>query len=1055
MRKHRWLQAALLAVALSPISLWAQEPATITGRVTNESGTPEAAVSVRIDALQAGTTSQADGSYRLVVPGSRIRAGQPVTLIASRQGLATQSRQITLNPGANLTQNFQLGAQALVLEGLVVTALGITTEERSIGTSVQSVQGEELTEARETNLVNALSGRVSGVTVTNAGPQGGSARIVIRGSNSIAGNNQPLFIVDGIPIDNSAPRITGFGGVDYGNAAQDINANDIESISVLKGPNAAALYGSRAANGAIVIPTKSGRGARGGGLGITASQNVTFETPLRLPDYQNEFGQGSGGAFSYVDGNYGGVNDGTDESWGPRLDGRLIPQFFSNGQPVPWVPAPNNVRDFFETGVTTNTHVALSTASDAANVRLSVSRLDQDGMYPGFGLERTTLALNGGATLTPRLSTSAAVQYIAADGENRPGIGYEGDNPMLQFVWFGRQVDTGLLRQMYFDNPTQMTNWNYSYHSNPYWIALANRNFDSRDRIIGNVSATYQVADWLSATLRSGTDWYEDTRKRTFAGGTIGITLVQGANGAFTDHQQFFQETNTDFLLAANRDLSSDLSLTLNLGGNRRDAERRSNFTYVGDLSAPGIYSVSNAAITPDVQDFVSRKRVNSLYGQGQLGFRDYLFVDVTARNDWSSTLPEANNSYFYPSISGSFVFSDAFPNLASSVLSFGKLRASWARVGNDADPYQLRSVYDAGDPFRGFPTFSVSNTIPNADLKPEQTTSREVGLELRFLEDRLALEATAYSSATTNQILGVQISPTSGYTNRVVNAGRVENSGLEIFARAVPVRRGNFEWEVTANYAHNNSEIAELTEGLDTYVLGTYWSLTAEARQGHPYGALYGFGYRRVQEGPHAGRIIVSGTTGLPLRDPNKRVLGNYNPDWTGGLSNRFTYGLFDFSFLIDVKSGGQLFTVTNMFGRYSGVLRETLEGRGYDGADSLLVNGVVDLGGGNYAENTRRTTAERYNHGIYGLHEAHVFDASFIKLREVRLGYRLPGSLTSRLGISSGNISLVGRNLWLDAEVPHIDPETAFDASNAQGLEFGQLPSARSVGFNLSITP
>jgi TonB-linked SusC/RagA family outer membrane protein len=1054
MRSFRRLIAVVVAAALTPLAVAAQDAATLSGRVTNQQGQPEAAVLVRIESLNVGSTTGADGTYRLVVPGARLGASRSVQVSASRQGLTASTVSVTLAPGATVTQNFTLATSSIMLEGLVVTALGITTQERAVSTSVQSVSGEELSQARETNLVNALSGRISGVSVTNAGPQGGSARIVIRGANSIAGNNQPLFIVDGIPIDNSSPRLQGFGGVDYGNAAQDINPNDIESVSVLKGPNAAALYGSRAANGAIVITTKSGRAGRGG-MGITVSQNVTRETPLRLPNYQNEFGQGSGGRFDYVDGNYGGINDGTDESWGPRLDGRPIRQFFSEGQAVPWVANPNNVRNFFETGLTRNTHVAFATAGDNANVRLSLSRLDQDGMYPGFELERTTIAMNGGTNLTSRLSANAAVQYIASGGENRPGVGYEGDNPMLQFIWFGRQVDTNRLRRMYNDNPGQMTNWNYSYHSNPYWIALANRNFDDRNRIIGNVSATYAANDWLSATVRSGTDWYEDSRKRTFAGGTIGIGLVLGENGAFTDDQQFFQENNTDFLVTLNRELSNDLSLTMNGGGNRRDFTRRTNFTYVGDLSAPGIYSLSNAATTPDVSDYLSRKRVNSLYGQAQLGFRDFLFVDATARNDWSSTLPVEHNSYFYPSLSASFVFSDAIPALASSPLSFGKVRASWARVGNDADPYQLRSVYTATDPFRGFPTFSASNTIPNADLKPEQTTSTELGGELRFLDDRLAVEATLYSAATTNQILGVQISPTSGFTNRVVNAGRVTNRGVEVQAIAVPVRRDGFEWEITANYARNNSMIAELTEGLETYVLGNYWSLTAEARQGEPYGALYGFGYVRATEGPHAGRIVVSATTGRPLRDPNKRILGNYNPDWTGGLNNRFTFGPVDFSFLLDTKQGGELFSVTNMFGRYAGVLAETVEGRGYDGVDSLLVSGVVRNSDGTYSENTRRTTAEAYNHGLYGLHEAHIFDASFIKLREMRLGYTIPRSLATRVGIDRANVSLVGRNLWLNAKVPHIDPETAFDASNAQGLEFGQLPSARSIGLNISVTP
>jgi TonB-linked SusC/RagA family outer membrane protein len=1031
--------AIAFLAALFPAGAMAQGTGTVQGTVVDAMTlSPIAGAQISIEGAGLGSLTNAQGRFQIL----NVPVGQQ-TVRAQILGYSDGMETVTVGAAAPAIVNFSLSESAIALEGVVVTALGIEREQRSIGTSVQAVSGAEISEARETNLINALSGKVSGVAITNSGPQGGSSRIVIRGASSIAGNNQPLFIVDGIPIDNSSPRLRGYGGVDYGNAAQDINPNDIESISVLKGPNAAALYGSRAANGAIVITTKSGRGMDGSNL--TASQNITFEDPLRLPDYQNEYGQGSGGEFSYVDGNYGGVNDGTDESWGPKLDaGLMIPQFFSNGQPAPWVSNPDNVRNFFETGRTSNTNVALSSAGDRSNVRLSVSRLDQNGITPGFGLERTTVAVNGGADLTDRLSGNAAVQYVSASGDNRPGTGYGGDNPMLQFIWFGRQVDTELLKQRRTEDGG-MANWNYSYHTNPYWLALENRNWDNRDRIIGNVSGSYQLADWLSASVRSGTDWYEDNRKRTYAAGTIGLGYV-GENGAFVDNQTFFQETNTDFLLSGDGALTSDVSFNVNAGANRRSNTRRENYTHVQNLSAPGIYSLSNAAVTPVVSDYLARKQVNSLYGQAQFGFRDYLFLDVTGRNDWSSTLPEDNNSYFYPSVSGSFVFTDVVPVL--SALSYGKLRASWARVGNDADPYQLASVYSAGTPFNSFPTFAVNNQIPNANLKPESTDSWEVGTELSFLNNRLGLDVTYYDAATTNQILAVQISPTSGYTSQVLNAGKVTNRGVELLATATPVRLDNgFQWDVTANFAKNNSEVAELYGDLETLVLGTYWSLTVEARKDEPYGALYGFGYRRDSQ----GRIVVSSTTGRPLRSVDKRVLGNANPDWIGGLNNSFRYQGLDFSFLLDTKQGGEVFSVTNMFGRYAGVIEETLEGR----EGGLVVEGVKVTATGDTVANDIVTSAEAYNHGLYGLHEAHVFDASFIKLREMKLGYTLPSSMTDRLRVSGMNVSLVGRNLWLRTNTPHIDPETAFDASNAQGLEFGQLPSTRSIGLNVVITP
>ncbi|HEV2146456.1 MAG TPA: SusC/RagA family TonB-linked outer membrane protein [Longimicrobiaceae bacterium] len=1014
----------------------------VTGTVTSSTGQPLAGVVVTVRGTNVRAVTDADGRYSIQVPAGADR------LVFTGQSVTTSDAAISGN-----TVNVTLAPQAVALEGLIVTALGITQQERAVGTSVQAVRGEELTQARETNLVNALAGKAAGVTVTNAGPQGGSSRIVIRGANSISGNNQPLFVVDGVPIDNSSPRLAGYGGVDYGNAAQDINPNDVESISILKGPNAAALYGSRAANGAIVITTKKGKSATG--LGITASSNVTFETPLRLPDYQNEYGQGLSGRFEYVDGNYGGVNDGVDESWGPRLDGSIRKQWFGEG---PWVANPNNVRDFFETGRTLNTNVALAANADNASVRLSLNNTNVDGMYPGFGLDRTTVALSGIANLTSRFTANGSVQYINADGENRPGVGYEGDNPMQQFIWFGRQVDMRQLKEAYEQNRgKQMVNWNYSYHNNPYWIALENRNFDNRDRLIGSGSANYRFTDWLNATVRTGTDWYEDRRKRTFAAGTLGgISIGEGgigANGAYTENIIFQQETNSEFLLSAERDLTSDFSLSANFGGNRRDVRRNSNWVEVNDLSIPYVYNLGNSAAKPYVTDNLTRRRVNSLYGQAQFGFRNFWFVDVTGRNDWSSTLPEANNSYFYPSVSTSFVFTDAFPSFGGSLLSFGKLRGGWTRVGSDADPYMLRAVYSAVDVFNGVPAFAVGNTVPNPDLRPESTEAWEVGADVRFLSDRLGIDATYYDSKTTDQIVRVPISPTSGYTTRVMNAGTMSNKGVELQLSAVPVRMDNgFEWEVIGNYARNRSRVVELAEGVESLVLGTYWSVNVEARAGQPYGTLFGKAYNRDEQ----GRLII-GSNGRPSAADELQVLGNYNPDWTGSISNRLSYGGLDFSFLVDTRQGGEIFSVTNMFGQYAGVLAETARGRcggalpACTAETGLIIPGVKADG----TPNDIPVSAEAYYQGLYDLHEAHILDASFTKLREVRLGYNIPSNFTRRVGVSGMNLAVVGRNLWLKTDAPHIDPETAFDASNAQGFEFGQLPTARSIGFNVVVTP
>ncbi|MFL5537963.1 MAG: TonB-dependent receptor plug domain-containing protein, partial [Longimicrobiaceae bacterium] len=510
MSKLRRLVAALVAVAVVPAWAMAQENAVVTGRVTNASGGPENAVAVRIVELNVGTTTVQDGTYRLVIPGSRLPASRSVTITASRQGLATSSRTIQLGAGANVTQNFQLGASAISLQGVVVTALGIERSRRSTSTSVQTVDSTALNRVPEANLVNQLSGKIAGVQVTNAGPQGGSSRVVIRGATSISGNNQPLFVVDGVPIDNSADRNTGYGGIDYGNTASDINPNDIESVTVLKGPNAAALYGARAANGAIIITTKTGR--RATGLGLTVTQTASAETPLRLPTYQNQYSQGYNGRFDYVNGRGGGRADGVDESWGPKM-GTLARQFNSNGDSVPLQAFPNNVRDYFETGRTLITSVSLATSSDRSNVRLSGTNWSQDGITPTTEFNRKTLSLNGGLDLTRRLTANAAAQYIHNSADNRPGTGYDDYNPMMGFVWFGRQVDVNYLRTHVKDADGNMISWNYNYHPNPYYNVFESHNSDSRDRVIGHVQSSYSLTNWLKLMGRIGTDYYTSERK--------------------------------------------------------------------------------------------------------------------------------------------------------------------------------------------------------------------------------------------------------------------------------------------------------------------------------------------------------------------------------------------------------------------------------------------------------------------------------------------------------------------------------------------------------------
>ena len=1069
-----------LTLLIVPQVLHAQQARSVTGNVTME-GTlqPFVGVAVTVKGTRIGTLTNERGFFSLRVPVDS------ETLVFSYLGYATEEVPVGDNVAVVMSQ------EAIGIEGLVVTALGVRREKRSLGYSVQDVTGDELMEVPEMNIVNSLKGNVAGVQITDAGPTGGSSRIVIRGAGSIAGNNQPLFVVDGVPISNASGANFGFGGIDYGNAASDIDPANVEAISVLKGPNAAALYGSRAVEGAVVITTKSGRGASSGGLGLTATMSFTTEEPLRLPSFQNQYGQGALGRFEFLDGAGAGVFDFTDESWGPRLDGRLIDQF--TGTQQPWVARPDNVRNFFRTGTTINTNVAVSRASERSNIRLSISNLDARGMTPGNTQKRLGVMLKGGAGLSDRLSLDASLNYTDMEGVNRPGTGYDTDNPMLGFVWFGRQVDLEELRNFRCsgNEPTPCIvgdgqyNWNYNFHNNPFWAALVNTNADERDRVIGSLTLNYQINDWLTATGTVARDWSRHHRKRVIAPNSA----PPDGEGSFAEETLFRSETNMDLVLAATRVLTPDFTLDVAVGGNNRENLFEGAGVTVNRLTVPGIYSIDNAAVTPDPFDTRSEKEIRSAYGSASLNYRGYLNFDLTGRNDWSSTLPVGANSYFYPSVSSAFVFTDAFPGTGFGPVSSGKIRASWTRVGNDAAPYLLGSVFSAQPLWGGTPMFAVPNTIPNAALKPEQTTAWEVGTDIGLLDERLGFVLTYYKRETTNQILGVQISSASGSTNQVLNAGAVENKGVELLMKATPVQLDNgFNWDMTVNWSKNNSEVTELAGDLETLVLGSYWSMNVEARLGEPYGAFFGNEFLRNAGFDPAGEDGQAGTAddmactlprgldsqdglcrfpgspddlllnanGMPQIDPVRRVLGNYNPDWSGGIQNRFSYGPLDLSVLIDGQWGGDIFSTTNYWGEYTGVLDSTLRGRETDFCEpGVVVEGILPDGSTNGTTASASVCPEDLFHNQFGIQEVAIDDASYMKLREVRLGYTLPDTWLNQVGFSGGTVSLIGRNLALWSRVDNIDPETAFDASNVQGLEFGQFPTARSIGFSLSLRP
>jgi TonB-linked SusC/RagA family outer membrane protein len=1064
---------------------------TITGTVANEAGLPLQSVSVSIPSLNVGAYTAANGHYTFTVPAAY--TGQ-VLVTARRLGLVPRSATVTLN-GGTVTQDFMLRAAPTQLTGIVVTGLGQTREKSTLGTAQQQLNNEELNKTHALNVIDQISGKVSGAQITSSGTPGGSTRIIIRGANSITGDNTPLFVVDGTPIsknDRGSHPVS--GGWDFGSAINDINADDIESMTILKGPNAAALYGSRASNGVVLITTKRGRNTQGHAR-TEINSFYSWEGPGRLPEYQNQYGQGAGGAFAYVDGAGGSGTDGLDQSWGPKLDGRLLCQFTSPGAgtagctPTPWIAHPDNVKSFFQTGHTAQTNLSVSAGTDRANARLSVGTDNTDGIIPNNYFTKTSALLSGGVQVSDRVNANASVQYVRNDGRNRPGTGYSGTTASIleSFVWFGRQVDMNALKNGWTNSgalnggpAAREFNWNYNYHVNPFWQQNANPELDVRDRVIGTVAATYKVTDWLNATARTGSDIYRLNIDQRFApnGGVYGFP-DPAYFGGFLNTTDYNNENNTELLFAANRELVNKLSLYATAGANRRYEQFSSGRTQVNGLSVGGIYNPSNAAITPVVTQGNSQRGVNSVYGSAAFTWSGFWTVEGTARNDWSSTLPRGANSYFYPSINTSVVLTDAMPSLKNDYLSFLKLRGSLARVGNDALPYQLATTYaGVSTQFRSRPQFTLSDFIANSALKPEITTSNELGAEVGLMNGRVNLDATVYDKSTKNQIFNVAVSPTTGFNSKSINAGRITNKGVELGITAIPVQlRNGFQWSSTFNYAHNASRVAELYvnpvtgDTTNTIVLGGGWYMTTEARLGQPYGALVGNPFLRDSA---TGKLMTSG--GVTLAGPQS-VLGNIVPKWTGGWSNTFSFQNWTVSGLLDIKRGGDIYSITNWFGEYAGVLKSTLRGREVDFDNpKILVDGIVRstcgagshtitdqkspyygkyncVGGG--TANTTKVNAEDYFQGIFPANESGVFDGSYVKLRELRVGYDLPPRWASRLYASAINIAVTGRNLKTWTKVPNIDPEFSYTTGNLQGIEYGIIPNARAVGFSVRVTP
>ena len=990
----------------------------------------------------------------------------------------------------------RLKVKNAVLGQVVVTALGVLQKKAALGYSTQEVKGAVLNEARDNNFVNSMAGRVAGVNVISGNGVGASGRITIRGESSLNYfKNQPLIVIDGVPVSNDPVSNTGGGlSPDYGSTLDELNPADIESVNVLKGAAAAALYGSRAANGALVITTKSGAGHKG--IGVSVTSGYTWENPLRLPKFQNSYGGGNDG--NYSGSNFGfsnnglypnGVNEDWDESWGPALDGRLITQFdgpTSNGfrgadvnlpdrgdiTPTPWVPQPNNMKDFFVTGHTIFNSVALLGSTDVSTFRFSYTNNIQNGIVPNNDLTRNVFNLNASFKMSDRLTATVVSNYTKTNSSSRPNLGYGQSSPMYEYVWFDRNVNINSLRNYWQPGaqglPAKTYQFSQDYgnaHDNPFFYAYENTSAQNKDQLYGNFKLTYKILDNLTIMGRAGTDYFNDFRPSRVA-----FSTLTAPQGSYNETTLTYQENNYDFLVNYKKEVK-DFTFDLSGGGNIMQRRRGSTSISAPTLVIPGIYSLQNTGSALQYGGGQENRRTNSLYAFLNTDWQGKIFLNFTARNDWSSTLPANNNSYFYPSVNTSILFNRIF-NMSEKI-DLLKLRVAYAQAGNDADPYSILTPYSYMQPlWNGLPGLSENSSLNNQNLKPEKSSTTEVGVEFSLFKGRLGLDVTGYNTSSKNQILNLPVATSSGYTNEVINAAEIQNRGVEVQLSVVPIQ-GDFTWSFMINFAKNNSKVINLAPGVDRVIqLAPGEDAQIVAAVGQRMGALYGPGFVRVPDGPLKGEPII-GTNGRAQITGGPSVyLGNINPDWTMGIANHFSYKGIHFDFLFDINHGGVLVSRFINKAMGAGQLLETAGARLKHAPDDVYNTDYFRQGGvlqpdGSYAENLQifdgsfskgliGTSARDFYKRYYDHNsEQQSVDRSFVKLREVKIGYTFPKKMYSGLPIQSITFSLVGRNLLLWTKNDQFDPETG--ASTGSGLVGGfenlSLPSTRSYGMNLNI--
>ena len=1049
-------------------SLFAQTR-QVTGQVTSsEDGAALPGVSVSLKGTARGTTTGADGSYKISV-------GDGAVLVFGFVGY----KQQTISVGSQTAINVVLASDASELNEVVVTALGLTRTKNSLPYAAQQIKGDELTRVRSGNAFSQLSGKVSGVQITQGNSIGGSTNVVIRGSKSLTGNNQAMFVVDGVPIDNSVTNSTnqrtGRGGYDYGNAAADINPDDIESMTVLKGAAATALYGSRASNGVIMITTKKAK--KGLGLTINSGLSVGTIDKTTFPKYQNQYGAGYSDpyqkeGFFYFDANGDGQDDlvvptSEDASYGTKFDGRMVYHWdaFDPAGPnfqkaKPWSAAANTPEKFYETAISNNTNIALDGATDKGSFKLGYTRNEDRGTLPNSSVIKNIMNISGTYQISPKLVASATSNFSVVSGLGRYGTGYDGLNVNQNFrQWYQTNVDIVEQKEAYFRNNKNVT-WNWSdpstaaglkpiYTDNYYWTRYQNYENDTRTRVFGNAMLNYKPTDYLNILGRITMDSYDEFQEERIAVGSTDIP-------EYSRYDRHFEEINYDLIANFDKNLTTDINLKALAGLNLRKSLNRSIYAITnGGLIVPGLYSIANSKGTVSApSENYNPREVFGLFGGATLTYKDFLTLDGTVRQDKSSTLPVENNAYLYYAGSASWLFSHHFEDLPW--LTSGKLRANYATVGNDAPWGSIKNVYDQPAPFGSTILFSVPGTQNNPGLKPEQTISKEIGLEMAFMQNRFGFDLTYYHTNTLDQILPAAVSTATGYNSTFVNAGNIENKGFEVSVYANPIKTPDFSWNVNINYTRNRNKVLSLYNESQNLQLASFQGgVTLNATVGEPYGILKGRTWKFVN-----GEKLVKANGYYDMTTTTTNNIGNVNPDWIGGVNNSFRYKNVTFSFLIDVKAGGSIFSLDQYYGAATGVLAESalLNDLGKPSRNDLADGGGVIVPGV-LADGSKNNIRVGNDYGIFGYYRnpqhAFIYDASFVKLREANLTYSLPRAIVAKLGGVKGvDLSVFGRNLWIiHKNIPYSDPEENLSAGNLQGYQSGAYPTTRSVGFNVKL--